>query len=187
MLHVNTDYLTRYLNVSAAKLQSKGVSSVKSRVCNLCEYKSDLTVEELSSCLSHAFGMIYEYQPENIPVNRIDKDHVYSIREQYASDDWRLGKQTEYSFEVSNRFSFGEITFQFLMERNQIQSVYIYSDALDTDFIEQLKTSMKDCKNISLTSIMNCLNRIKTDREEMTEELSKWVRHRLKYSQWNEQ
>ena len=37
MLRVDTQKVARYLNVSEKKLRSKGVSSVTSRVCNLCD------------------------------------------------------------------------------------------------------------------------------------------------------
>ena len=39
--------VARYLNVDPAKLQAKGVQSVKSRVANLCEYRS-LTIDPVS-------------------------------------------------------------------------------------------------------------------------------------------
>ena len=38
MLRVDTQKVARYLNVSEKKLRSKGVSSVTSRVCNLCDF-----------------------------------------------------------------------------------------------------------------------------------------------------
>ena len=43
MLRVDTQKVARYLNVSEKKLRSKGVSSVTSRVCNLCDFIPDLS------------------------------------------------------------------------------------------------------------------------------------------------
>ena len=39
--------MLKFLNVDKAKLQSKGVDSVKSRVTNLKEYNADITVESM--------------------------------------------------------------------------------------------------------------------------------------------
>lgn len=39
--------MLKFLNVDKAKLQSKGVDSIKSRVTNLKEYNADITVESM--------------------------------------------------------------------------------------------------------------------------------------------
>ena len=59
MLNVDVTKLSRYLNVSADKLKSKGVSSVKSRVTNLVEFVPDLTVARLKEALKESFEEVY--------------------------------------------------------------------------------------------------------------------------------
>ena len=43
MYDVDLEILTKVLNPSVTKLQSKGIASVRSRVANLCEYLSEMT------------------------------------------------------------------------------------------------------------------------------------------------
>ena len=63
MLNVDVTKLSRYLNVSADKLKSKGVSSVKSRVTNLVEFVPDLTVARLKEALKESFEEVYGARP----------------------------------------------------------------------------------------------------------------------------
>ncbi len=44
LLHVDMSKLSRYLQVSAEKMQAKGVASVRSRVTNLCDH-ADITLK----------------------------------------------------------------------------------------------------------------------------------------------
>lgn len=51
--------LQNYLQVDSRKLQAKGVSSVRSRVCNLSEFREDLTVPMVLSAMKQAFRKAY--------------------------------------------------------------------------------------------------------------------------------
>ena len=56
-LLIESDYtrLARYLNVAPAKLQAKGVASVKSRVINLCELCPTISVAAMFNAMEQAF------------------------------------------------------------------------------------------------------------------------------------
>ncbi|MBO7406799.1 MAG: lipoate--protein ligase, partial [Clostridia bacterium] len=56
LVDADLDKMGRYLNVSPAKLEAKGVSSVRSRVVNLKELSLALTIPALSDRLIEAFG-----------------------------------------------------------------------------------------------------------------------------------
>ena len=58
---VNADLtkLSNYLCVSKEKMRSKGIDSVRARVCNLCELSSGLTVEAMRRLVIESF--IEEY------------------------------------------------------------------------------------------------------------------------------
>ena len=59
MVAVDTEPLSRYLRVSPLKLRDKGVRSVRSRVCNLCDLVPGLSVEILATALREAFEEVH--------------------------------------------------------------------------------------------------------------------------------
>ncbi|MDR2776191.1 MAG: lipoate--protein ligase, partial [Tannerella sp.] len=67
LLNVDMSDLSRYLNVSHTKLQSKGVDSVRSRVINLKDLAPDIAVESLQTALIEAFGEVYGGSPQLLP------------------------------------------------------------------------------------------------------------------------
>ena len=55
LLDLELNALGRYLNPSKAKLQSKGVESVISRVCNLQDVNSEINHETFCEAVEEAF------------------------------------------------------------------------------------------------------------------------------------
>lgn len=60
LVDVDMQKMGRYLNLSKAKLQSKGVDSVRSRVVNLRELNPNVTIEGLKSAMAEAFSKPYK-------------------------------------------------------------------------------------------------------------------------------
>lgn len=77
-----------------AKLSSKGVSSVKSRVVNLVELQPDLTVEAMKKALISAFEQVYGLPSLPFPVEELDGDKTAALGRPERSFDWRLGRNT---------------------------------------------------------------------------------------------
>ncbi len=59
LLSADLSKLPGYLNVSDEKLRSKGVSSVRSRVCNLCELNPQITNQAMIEALRQSFSEEY--------------------------------------------------------------------------------------------------------------------------------
>ena len=59
LMDADMDKLSRYLNPSRAKLAAKGVDSVRSRVGNLRELNSDITIEAMKAALTDSFSTIF--------------------------------------------------------------------------------------------------------------------------------
>ena len=144
LVHVDTEQMARYLTASAKKLQAKGVSSVKSRVVNLQSLCPSITVDSLSDALFHAFEETYGLTAQILPSESVDWEEVRKISASFASWQWRLGREIPFSFELADRFSWGEIQLRFEINSGKIIDVQIYSDAMDTDFIEKLPSYLRD-------------------------------------------
>ena len=97
MLRVDTQKVARYLNVSEKKLRSKGVSSVTSRVCNLCDFIPDLTREQMQQELLKALSHVYGLEPEAMDDQSFDTKRVMSLYSRYSSRDWLYGRKIPFT------------------------------------------------------------------------------------------
>ncbi|MDR0395321.1 MAG: lipoate--protein ligase [Tannerella sp.] len=144
LLDVDMSNLSRYLNVSHAKLQSKGVDSVRSRVVNLKELAPGMNVGSLQDALIEAFGEVYGGRPQPFPSERLNRGEIRSYEEKYASWEWRLGRKLPFTAEYSRRFAWGDLTLQFCVKGGIIQDAMAYSDGMETNFIKSIGAALKD-------------------------------------------
>jgi lipoate-protein ligase A len=143
LVDVDMPNLSRYLTVSQAKLQSKGVSSVLSRVVNLKTLAPELTINLLQQAMIESFGEVYSGTPQPLPPERLNHQEIKHIEEKYASYEWRLGRRLPFTAEYSKRFTWGDLTLQFCIERGVIQDAVAYSDSMETSFIKTIGDNLK--------------------------------------------
>ena len=72
LVDVDMAAMGRYLSPSKAKLEAKGVSSVRSRVVNLKELRPDLTIEETAARMEEAFQSVYGMGAERLETSALD-------------------------------------------------------------------------------------------------------------------
>ncbi|MBQ9580375.1 MAG: lipoate--protein ligase, partial [Lachnospiraceae bacterium] len=132
MVNANKENLSSYLNVSEAKLKSKGVSSVKSRVMNLSEASSVITVQSLKNALMGAFTKVYGYDYDMITLSEGDKAKIDELRNKYASEEWRFGQKIPFTQNIEHRFSFGEVQLLLDVNEGRINNVKVNTDSMDT-------------------------------------------------------
>lgn len=142
LVHVDMRMLSHYLNVAKDKLVSKGVDSVRSRVVNLQEYRPDLDIDTMKVELIRAFGEVYGLQPELLSQDFINTDELQKSIEKFSSWKWIFGQKIEFSDIYERRFPWGNIELQFRVVAGVIKECAVYSDALHTEFIEQISTHL---------------------------------------------
>ena len=142
MVAVDGEKLGRYLSPSKAKLQAKGVESVRSRVVNLTEFCPELTCEELAERLEAAFGVTYD-----LPVERMEPDVAGAdeLRAKYASNEWLYGPRLPLSLECEQRFDWGEVQLQLQVESGEVVAAKVYSDAMDAELPSALERALTGC------------------------------------------
>lgn len=142
LVHVDMRMLSHYLNVAKDKLISKGVDSVKSRVVNLTEYRPDLDIETMKQELILAFGEVYGLHPEPLSWDFINWNVVEKGIEKFSSWKWIFGQKIAFSDIYERRFPWGNIEMQFRVNEGEIKECAVYSDALQTEFIEQIASHL---------------------------------------------
>lgn len=145
-LLIDTDLsrLSDYLNVSAEKIRAKGISSVRSRVCNLSEYSEGLSVNAMRDlvikCFKEEYGPAQDYVFTSSALEQIEKR-----TQMQRSWDWLFGKTPEFDYNASHRFSFGEMQFAFSLKEGRIRTAKIYSDCLNTSLVGVLEELFTGC------------------------------------------
>lgn len=145
LLNADKGKMSRYLNVSKEKLDSKGVASVKSRVVNLCELKPDLTVGGMKRALVKAFSDIYGLSARKMEENCLPPDSIEDLTKKYESWEWKYGRKIPFGHELVKRFPWGDIQIQMHVDGGVIREIKVFSDAMDQEIAGMLESALKNC------------------------------------------
>lgn len=137
--------LGRYLSPSKAKLQSKGVDSVRSRVMNLTELQPDITIPALKAALAAAFAQVYGGAVEQISEETLDSTLIAALTEKNGSWQWLYGQKLPFSFACEGRFAWGGVQVELQVENGIIRSAKVYSDAMDWQLAPRLEEMLTGC------------------------------------------
>ena len=139
LVDVDGEKLARYLSPSKAKLQAKGVDSVRSRVVNLKELVPGLTCARMAEEMAAAFGVVYGLPVELLSDEGLDRATVEELRVRNASRDWLYGPRLPLSFECEERFDWGSVHLQLQVESGVVVAAKAYSDAMDWELAPTLE------------------------------------------------
>ena len=139
--------MLRYLTVARAKLQSRAIQSVRSRVVNLIEAQSDLTVPTLSQAVIASFVSAYGAgaDVQALAASQVERDgRLAELEALYASWQWRYGRAVDFDIRIeTGRFDWGQAELLLKVEEGRITDALFYSDALDSDLIDGLAHSLR--------------------------------------------
>lgn len=148
--------LSQFLAPSPEKLASKGVESVRARVLNLCELNESITPQAMREALLHAFAVVYGMIPKPFPLDEVNSASLDELTEQYASEDWRLGRLSAFTSELRHRFTFGELEFLLEVSHGTVKTAQIHSDAIDADWIKKMEEAFIG-KAFTATALSNAV------------------------------
>ena len=156
LVNVDMDKLGRYLNPSKAKLQAKGVDSVRSRVVNLTELNPEITIASMKDAMTRAFAQVYDKPMTVITDKDFDHDAIEALRQRNASWEWNFGQKLPFSAELEARFPWGCLQLCLQVENGIVESVKVYSDAMDWQLPQQLESLLAGVR-FEKDAIRNCL------------------------------
>ena len=109
LIDVDMDKLSRYLTPSKAKLEAKGVASVRSRVTNLNTFSPTLTCDKMRQYMEDAFGEVYGIKPETVTATPEQKAAVATYADQLSDWQWLYGPKLPFGFSCEARFDWGSM------------------------------------------------------------------------------
>ena len=137
LVHSDLEKLERYLTPDPGKLASKGIRSVRSRVCNLSGFVPGIRTETLLQSLKDACRREYGACPE-VPAESLRGEELTRYIARHASAAWTLGRTPKFDYEVSHRFPWGGVQLLLCMSGGMIESLQVYSDANDVLLAERI-------------------------------------------------
>lgn len=143
---INSD-LTKlgcYLQVSLEKIRSKGIDSVQSRVVNLVEVCKEVTLDAVIKGMEESFIEVYGGDAQEKAVDSKDFT-IEPLVQKYSSWEWRFGNTPKFDISMSRRFGWGEIELGFCIKNALIDSVQVFSDAMDEGLIRDIGKSLAGC------------------------------------------
>lgn len=145
LINVDKNNLARYLQVSQDKIESKGIASVRSRVCNLTEYNPDVNNENMTLALFRAFEEEYG---KSLPYELTQEAQLKAaeLAKRNTQWEWLFGNTPHFDITIKNRFEWGGVELCFALKDAVTQEVKIYSDAMDADFIQNISAALMGLK-----------------------------------------
>lgn len=146
LLHSDLGRLADYLNPDPKKLQSKGVSSVVSRVANLGDFLPGIDHERMSDAVREAFFAHYgtrahiEYiSPEQMPdLPRFEEQFAFQ-----SSWQWNFGDAPSFTHVMDERFPWAGIELHFDVDRGgHISRAKVFTDSMNPTPLEDLETRL---------------------------------------------
>lgn len=146
MIDVDKDKLGRYLSPPKAKLEAKGVTSVRSRVVNLKELASELDIDTMKRYMVDAFCRVYGMEAKPLVLSDADREAIEQLRAQYSSWEYVFGTPLPFTYECEAYFPWGHIRLQFDAKSGVIGGIKVYSDAMDWSVPGEVETALLGCR-----------------------------------------
>lgn len=146
LVNLNQNNAQKYLTPDKAKLAAKGVTSVKSRIANLQDFNPQISVQNLIMAILEEFGCL-EFEvlnEENLKNNQQIREYYTQITDK----NWIFNKMPAQKncFKKKTEKGFFEIYFE--LREDKCFDVDIFSDTLNFDDIEQIRSQIEG-KNVN--------------------------------------
>ncbi|GIQ85395.1 lipoyltransferase/lipoate-protein ligase, partial [Kipferlia bialata] len=140
LVDVDLGALGRYLTPDKAKLESKGVTSVQSRVSNLVEHCPSVSTSIMADEIERQFQERYGHV-EGVTLSESDLlaiPELSAAHQKLSSWAWRYGHTPRFEHSCGSRYGWGRVDALYSVDRqsNKLRDISLYSDSLCPDVID---------------------------------------------------
>ncbi|MBD5308421.1 MAG: lipoyltransferase [Bacteroides sp.] len=155
LFDVDIERMMNAITPSRVKLESKGVSSVRSRVTSVREFRPDLTIDAF---MDYARTFMSD---GDLSLSAADIAVIERIEAPYLTDRWLLGKSPRGSLSLSRRIDgVGDFAFDLVMRGGVIEDINLAGDFflladLDTSLLRFLRGArlLRESLSAALTGV----------------------------------
>lgn len=163
LIRADMGKLQRYLSPSKAKLDAKGIASVRSRVVNLTELCPDLTVEQMKANMRRAFAQVYGLPVQTMQLQEISLSQIAETKQHISSWEYLYGAPLPFTCQMEQRFPWGNAQLHIQAKAGIIQAVKMYTDAMDWSLPAAVEAALIGCR-FTKTDILSQLQDAITDK-----------------------
>ena len=164
LVNADCERLSRYLTPPKAKLEAKGVKSVRSRVINLSEISPTLTCDTMKAHLLSAANAVYSLPIEEI--DEINNEEVSALAKRFGEWEYVYGSPIPFNLTCGGRLTFGNTEIELCVKNGCINDLKLYTDALDHEIADKVRMALIsvpfDLKAISI-ALHNVINETDAD------------------------
>lgn len=142
MVDVDLERVGRYLTPSRAKLQAKGVDSVRARVVNLRHLSPGLTCREMADRMVEAFQAVYGRPAARLSEAALDQSAIAPLAGRNAGWEWLYGQDLPFHLSWEGSFPWGGAELCLAVKKGRVASVRLYSDAMDWTLSPTLEAAL---------------------------------------------
>ncbi|MDG0821545.1 MAG: lipoate--protein ligase [Staphylococcus equorum] len=144
MLNSELSEVQNALKVNPAKIKSKGIKSVRSRVANISEFLEEpIDIDDFKDIiLKTIFGeanQVETYQLTDEDWKNIEK----LSNEKYRTWDWNYGRNPKYNFEREEKFEKGFVQIKLDVKQGRIEHARIFGDFFGEGDITELENALE--------------------------------------------
>ena len=152
------------LNVNRAKLATKGISSVKSRVVNIRELSPEFENVSPTDFVDALLRFAEEeYKTATRILTQEENAGIEALKtEKYATWEWNFGSSPSFSDERTERFPFGTLTVMFSADNGIISDIALYGDFFGTKDVSELAASLRGLR-MDRETVRDRLESVNTD------------------------
>ncbi len=131
MFDSEIEHVVAALNVNKAKIESKGIKSIRSRVTNISEFLDEkITMDEFKALILRSiFDVADVADVPRYELTENDWENVRQIAEErYRNWDWNYGKSPTFNIQESHKFDAGLVDVRLDVSKGKIKNCKIYGD-----------------------------------------------------------
>lgn len=136
LFNADAEELSKCLNPSKIKMQSKGIKSVRARITNVLEHlPNKMTIDDFKAGLKEQFLKDcnnYEFNEQDIAkINTL-------VKEKYSKYEWNIGRSPIGQNEFTAKFDFGIFTLRFNTQNGLMCDAEIFGDFFEKKSVKDL-------------------------------------------------
>ena len=109
---------------------------------NLHALAPAITVDELEQALCWSFSRAYGAQPAWLDERMLDSRSIAALTAQFADPKWIYPEAVAYTFSVSERFPWGQVTVKLKVEGGVIRAARVFTDAMEAPLFGRIEQAL---------------------------------------------
>ncbi len=143
LFNSDLEVLSQALKVNKAKIISKGIKSVRSRVTTISEHlpqkmEVETFLNKMSDKIRQKFQIVEDYK---IP-DDLDEKTNQLADEKYRQWSWNYGDCPEFNFSKTEKFAVGEVTLSMNIQKGVIKNIKFYGDFFGNKNVKDLELAL---------------------------------------------